>query len=211
MDLCQSGSVLALILTRVQPSGSPQTLILQMPPDRYGRAIQIAQAILLMAQTALLVIIAIWTSRTGSRQKIRERRAGWYHKVVVDYALPSISDFFRKASSNLQRTAAECTTFRNSSQALPLDLVVKKAVAEFKIALYKVQDDVADRAAVFDLELKEAVSALLDALEEDVTEWLDVHAFSHTRQNEKELPKLLAESQTELLKILYDFEFTQFG
>lgn len=211
MYLCARYSVLMLVLSSVPHTSSPPNLVLQIPPDWYARTIQIAQAILLLAQTVLLAIIAIWTSRTGSQQKIRERRAGWYHKVVVDSALPSIADFFHSTSSNLQRTSAECAKLRETSQTLTLDLVVKKAVAGFKDALYELQDNVADRAAVFDPALKERVSLLLDRLEEDVTEWLDVHAFSHTRTNEKELPKLLAESQTELLKILYDFEFDQFG
>jgi hypothetical protein len=198
-------------LEAAQTSGTSHPFILQVPVDRYATAVQAAQALLLLAQTILLAIIAVWTFRSGSEQKLRERRAAWYQKIVADHALPLLGTFFRDVNIRLGKAAEECVSLRQQARTIELEKLVKTSVADFKQELYRVQGEVFDRAAVFDSELRDSVCSTLDELEEVVSDWFDIHAFSRNRQNKKELAEVLATSHTQLLKILYDYEFSRFG
>lgn len=193
------------------PDPSPlQTITVQVPPDKSQRLVLIAQTIVLLAQTAVLSTIAVWTFYSGSKQKMRERRGAWYQKAVVDHLLPALASFFKKQNELLTIAAARCSELRDNPDTGILLGHVKSTIAEFKDELHSV-GEICERTAVFDSALRSSLRGTFDGLEESVSEWFDIHAFSRSRLNAKKIRELLFTCETTVIKKLYDFEFEKFG
>ncbi len=124
-------------------------------------------------QFILLCCLTIYTFRGGAAQKVAEREAAWYHKIVVDHAVAQIATSFRAISEVLCSAAGECEKLRAIGNDDALDPVIKNTIAAFKSQVFALSEDIAGRVSTFEENLVKLVIQRLERLEDEVTEWFD--------------------------------------
>lgn len=166
--------------------------------------------ILSFVQFILLGLLTIYTFRNGSRQKVRERQAAWYHKVVVDPLIPRIEESFCSITPLLHEAAKIAERDRtNGLKSLSSDL--KQPISKFKAALFTLASDLSLRLSVFSQKLERDVAAEVDHTEEEVTAWFDGFLNSEPHDQRLSLDNIIRERHTKLLTALMSFEFDSWG
>jgi hypothetical protein len=189
-----------------------QKPFIQKPPDilfleQPFNWLQIAVSIF---QILFLGFLTIYTFRSGARQKLAERRAAWYHKLVVDPMITKISEFFEKAEVTLCG-AAELAESHRAEAKKGIGTDAKKKIATFKKSLYEISRDLQYRLSPFGSDHEKKVSDLMDALEDDVTAWFDFQAKAAAHEQREDLSKLLKRAEVSLFRSLIDIEFETWG
>jgi hypothetical protein len=161
-------------------------------------------------QFVLLVCLTLYTFCAGIRTKISERRAAWYHKVVVDPMIPLICAFFAEAEKILCEASALLITNRAANQeGIGKDVALK--ITDFKKLLYDLSRNLQYRLLAFSSEYEDRVSRLLETVENDMTEWFAKQAACEPHAQRDDLVKLLRCSQTHLFRTLIEIEFETWG
>jgi hypothetical protein len=193
-------SILAAVQTSTLTQG-PTRIELQVQPDHSAKILQIVLSVavgLLSATTFLF----------GYRKRIRERRAAWYQKVVVDESLPKLFEFFRNTEGSLFAAVSDCQ--RNSETARKtLSNKVTGAIATFSTHLTDVQNFIAERLIVFDEPAAEDLAGRFEALQDDVAKWFE-DCVVKKRGKREQMRDILLVAQRDILKLLYECEFKNF-
>jgi hypothetical protein len=185
------------------PIGRPEVIFVSQPFSWVPAAISLFQFLALLA-------FAIYTFRTGARQKLRERQAAWFHKVVVDPLVEQIDTFFTVSVGMLHR-AADLVDRDRVSGATVLSKDLKEEIAKFKGAMFDLAAEVSRRLQPFDPATERWASGLFDNLEEAVTKWFDAQLFVKPHQRREALDGFLTEFYTSLLQGLMQMEFRRWG
>jgi hypothetical protein len=193
-------SILAAIQTSTLTQG-PTRIELQVQPDHSAKILQIVLSVavgLLSATTFLF----------GYRKRIRERRAAWYQKVVVDESLPKLFEFFRNTEGGLFAAVSDCQRSSEGGRKT-LSNKVTAAILAFSTQLTDVQNFVAERLIIFDERAAQDSAARFEALQDDVAKWFE-DCVVKRRGKSEQMRDILLVAQREILKLLYECEFKNF-
>ena len=193
----------ALPQPNAPPIGRPEVIFVSSPFSWIPVAISLFQFLALLA-------FAIYTFRTGTRQKLRERQAAWFHKVVVDPLVERIDTFFNGSVEMLHK-AADLVDRDRVSGATVLSKDAKEEIAKFKEAMFDLAAEVSRRLQPFDPATERWASGLVDNLEEAVTKWFDAQLSVKPHQRREALDSFLTEFYTSLLRGLMQMEFRHWG
>jgi hypothetical protein len=161
-------------------------------------------------QIVFLGFLTIYTFRSNSRQKIVERQAAWYHKLVVDPMIDKVSEFFDQSEKILCAAAKLADDYRAGRQ-VGLGPDATKNITAFKELLYDLSRDIQYRISPFGFQHEERVSQLIDDFEDKVTLWFDQQARASSHEPRADLRKLLKNAQVGIFKELIDIEFDTWG
>lgn len=189
------------LLQSVPTAAVPCETHIQLHADPSAKILQIVLAV-------AVALISLTTFTLGYRKRIKERRANWYQKVVVDACLPKIFEFFDKTQTDLANAAAECARCTGQNRKT-LSSKVTAAIAGFSEELIPVKDFVTERLIIFDEKDAAKFEARMLQLQDDVSNWFSEFALKK-RSNPREVQDILLITQREILRLLYESEFTSF-
>ncbi len=157
----------------------------------------------------LLLATTIALFWTGGIQKVRERQAEWYHKVVVDPAIGAIKDFASKLLEILCARATECenVTLTDNERAQ----LRKLALLNAKQLVYQLRSDMEFRLSTFDHSLEQKFVNELETLEDNVSKWFVKQEVRKCYEAQGSLPEILKLAENRLLQVLMQFEFSMWG
>jgi hypothetical protein len=192
-----------LVQPNAPPIGRPEVIFVSQPFSWVPVAISLFQFLALLA-------FAVYTFRTGRRQKLRERQAAWFHKVVVDPLVERIDTFFTTSVEILHK-AADLVDRDRVSGATALSKDLKEEIAKFKGVMFDAAAEVSRRLQPFDPATERWASGLFDNLEEAVTKWFDAQLYVKPHQRREALDSFLVEFYTSIFRGLMQMEFRHWG
>src|SRR6185312_3909496 len=80
----------------------------------------------------------------NAEQKIYERQAAWYHKVVVDPQLKSLGEFFARSEELLRQGAESCENAKIAKNQVELDRRAEETIKAFNELLIPTQRSLSD-------------------------------------------------------------------
>jgi hypothetical protein len=181
----------------------PEVIFVDQPFSWIPTAISVFQFVALLG-------FAIYTFRFQAQQKIRERQAAWFHKVVVDPLIDRIDDFFSRSLETLHIAAGLVDKDRLSG-ASAISQQPKHEIAFFKEKMFGLSAEVSRRLGPFDSKVQVWAAGLFDKLEEDVTRWFDSQLLTMPHQRREDLDNILVEFYKTLLRGLIRMEFQRWG
>jgi hypothetical protein len=197
-----------LLLIVAPANASPtQTYILQ-PAGPWETWTPIALG---FAQFCVLAWITWYVFVDGSRQKVAEREATWYHKIVVDHSIQAMSGFFAIATKALCVCSIDLLQLADAKTEAAYDQKIRETLAAFKKSLAEMRNDVSGRLAFFDAKTHSSFLARTDRLEDEIALWFDAYKKAQAYDHRTSLPEVLNSCQSELLGIIKQYEFNQWG
>jgi hypothetical protein len=194
------GSIFATIQSSA-PAQATTRIDVHLQPDPSAKILQIVLSV-------AVGLLSVTTFLLGYRKRIRERRAAWYQKVVVDESLPKLFEFFGNVEGDLFAAVSDCQKNSEGGRKT-LSNKVTAAIAAFSTRLADVQNFTAERLVVFDERAAERLADRFEMLQDDVVDWFEDCVVKKRRKSE-EMRDLLLVAQRDLLKLLYECEFDNF-
>jgi hypothetical protein len=154
-----------------------------------------------------LTFLIFWSNST---QKIREREAEWYHKVVVDHAILSLDESFGVLQRALFEAAKEVEALR-AANVENARTRAKKAVKDAKTVIFELRSAMGFRVASFDARLEQEFTRELELLENEIVKWFTTQPEHQSYDACESLPVIIMRGQTNLLRTLMRHEFTTWG
>ncbi len=186
------------------PGGLPPELP-PLPPVRiiindnpYDWLFTYLSAILGFIQFVFLFCLTVYTFRSAAHQKLSERKATWYHKVVVDFSITNVSAFVERNIPLLESLITEMHAYPGYSPE------VRDGISKFKVDLSTLLDALQRRVECFPASPTKKLSVAFLELEDQVTEWFDPAKFDL-----QDVRRTLNKFQGVVLSSLRDFEFNQ--
>jgi hypothetical protein len=143
----------------------------------------------------------------GTKLKTAERKANWYHKIVVDHSIRVLAEFFDGTKEILCNCTERLPGLTGQATQTEYDALVRSTIAEFADRLRLMRDDLSGRLSFFNSKVTERFLERADRLEDDVTDWFDAYKRARQFEQRDSLPKLFIDCQNELLGIINQFEF----
>lgn len=163
-------------------------------------------------QFLLLAALTYYIFRKNYKQKQMERQAEWYHRLVTDFAIENVTNFSQSASCDLADTAKHLAKLKGlSAPSAAIDMAIQQGLGKFKDSLYVMMRLVAGRLLVFEKTLEQSLINRCTDLEDQVTEWFAVEATAAPGEPRQGLFQLLNDWQSEVLKLMRDYEFEQWS
>lgn len=167
-------------------------------------------ALIGLVQFLILAGLTYFIYWSNATQKIRERQADWYHKVVVDHAVEKLKELFGQLQKDLFTAAEEVDTLR----ATDIDKArerCKGAIAKAKLTIFELRSEMGFRLSVFNPQLEHEFTQQLELLENKIVDWFTRQPDRHPYDSASSLPTLLAKAQIQLLRQLMRHEFSTWG
>lgn len=202
------GQEIAALITFVFATPPCPQIIVQPAPSFWATW---APAIINVIQFAGLAVLTLFTFSRGSKQKVDEREAVWYHKVVVDHALAAMADFFFQSQILLEERTNKLKELSGATFQQEFDETVSKTLAEIKSKLHQMSLDIAGRLAFFNTAPTRDFLKHADNLEDEIAKWFDTFKRAEPFLERKSLPQILRDSQIVMFSVLRDFEFKSWG
>jgi hypothetical protein len=163
-------------------------------------------------QFLVLTVWAIYAYHRANTLKLREREATWYHKLVVDYSVENLTNFFRDSSEDLEAAAKDFKQHRDRGRQDLADGTIQSALAKFGTDLHGIANRVSDRIAVFDQATQQQFLKITDDLQGKVSHWFeDLATAENLDAAAPPLSSLNLSCKNELFKLLFGFEFNRWG
>jgi hypothetical protein len=185
------------------PQKPPEILFLEQPFNWI-------QTLVSVLQIMFLGFLTFYTFRSNANQKIAERQAGWYHKLVVDPMIDVISTFFDEAEDILC-SAAKLAAEQRSAKKSGIGAEARKKIAAFKKKHFQVSRDLQYRIEPFGPGHAQRIEALMEEFENVVTGWFEKESKAAPHDAKDDLIKALKEAEVGLFKELIDIEFETWG
>jgi len=148
---------------------------------------------------------------SGARQKVAEREAKWFHKIVVDYCIDMMAAFFDLSRAALCDCALELPKLQAAGKHAESDALIRKTLADFKRALHTMSTDASRRISFFDEAAEKRFLERGDRLEDEITAWFEAYVNGQPFDQRASLPRALTACQNELLEIIKSYEFSKWG
>lgn len=153
--------------------------------------------------------LTFYTFRKNALQKTEERRASWYHKVVVDRAIPLLFTYSDLERAALEKAALDCemAKFDQTATALEIDAKYASALADFQSRLRPLRAELTNLALVFDRKLFEGVQSVTLTLDDAVSEWFYQAKNIGTLRVAKSVGDILSDFHRDVLTTIREYEF----
>lgn len=188
-----------------QPSKpAPTQIILNQP---FGWITPVVSFI----QFVLLALLTFYIFRRNYRQKEMERQAEWYHRLVMEFAVVEVTKFFSEGAINLAAVAGKVDRLKASgAQRAAMDEMLVAELSSFKELLFNLSRVLGGRLSVFNRELEQCSAKKFQDLEDSVSHWFEKEAEAKPGESRIGIAQVLSDSQSDLLKTLRDYEFSEF-
>jgi len=164
-----------------------------------------------LIQFLLLCGLTYYVFAKNAQQKVAEREANWYHKIVVDHCIDLLASFFQRETQILCECIVELDQFRVSKQEEDVDKLIRGTLANFKARLHTLNADASGRLSFFDKYSEQRFLNRMDKLEDEVTEWFNIYKNAQPFDNRCSFPHILTECQNYLLETIKSYEFQTWG
>jgi hypothetical protein len=161
-------------------------------------------------QFLFLSIITIFVFLSNGAQKIRERQADWYHKVVVDHAINGLKELFGGMQKELLLAAENVDQLRRDNLQ-DARKASKQAIGKAKAAIFQLRSEMGFRLSAFDPALEQLFTREVEDLENEIVEWFTSQPERRCYDASTSLPAVLAKAQMRLLHVLMRKEFSTWG
>lgn len=173
--------------------------------------VSIVQIFVGALQAWILWRLTYFIFERNAQQKVSERQASWFHKVVIDPQVPALESFFLEIDAVLDVAATRCQQAKLSAQTAVFDEVSRKAIEDFTHTLITARRRLVDRLRVFDDGFADEIGDRFLALQDKVTEWFDQMRSKKAIQGTTSLSDSLNEAHNGIVRRLMEFEFTKWG
>ena len=147
----------------------------------------------------------------NAEQKIAERNAEWFHKVVVDPQLIALTDFFQEAGELLHQGAETCETAKFNKDQAVLEASAERAIKSFNDLLLPTQRSLSDTVACFDGDLALQTRQSFEKLQDKITDWFEELLEATAVDARQSLPGILSTCKNEIISRLRKFDFEEYG
>jgi hypothetical protein len=161
-------------------------------------------------QFLLLALITIFVFLSNATQKIRERQADWYHKVVVDHTVARLGELFGRMQGDLLQAAETVDQTRRDNLPAALE-GSKQAIRKAKAVIFQLRSEMGFRLSAFDSALEQSFTQELESLENEIVHWFTSQPERHCYDASTSLPAILTRAQMQLLRVLMYKEFSTWG
>jgi hypothetical protein len=162
------------------------------------------------AQFIIGLGLTIYTFRRNFEQKTNERKASWYHKVVVDNAIKLLFSYLDSERKEIENAGTLCEVARSNGNLDPIaiDAVFSDAISAFQERLKPIRSDLTNLALVFDKQLFDQIQKLTLVVDDKVSEWFIEVRNSGIVGVTKPVGETLSEFHRDALHVLRNYEFT---
>jgi hypothetical protein len=158
--------------------------------------------------TVIALPLSALTFWLGYRQREFERRRSYYQDVVIDAVLPDILPVFDQQSLDMSNAGTEGLKGLSSvRKTMPRSCSI--ALATFADSIFRLQDRIVQRVAIFDELQVESIREEFQQLQDDVANWFNDIGL-HKRREVGEIDALLRTHQRNLIRMLYRAEMRSF-
>lgn len=172
-----------------------------------ARSLPIIQTALTVLQIALVTWLTLFTFRRTERQKSEERRAAFFHALILDGGLGKLRDTFDHIGTKLQQAANELDSHRAHWLAARISAFISETMIDYSVNLSTAMRMFALRVHVMDAALAQALSKHCDDLENAVTNWFETAASRQGYDSCASLKEILVHGENEIYRLLHDYEF----
>ncbi len=161
-----------------------------------------------LLQFVLLAGLTYYIFRRNYQQKTMERKAEWYHRLVMDFAIENIT-LFASTQTKIVSDLASAVNDLKSRRAptTEIDDAIRRGLASFQDALYEVVRPLGSRLEVFSTPLEHAVTDRSMQLDDEVSQWFATEATARPGESRIALTDLLRTWQSKCLQLIRDYEF----
>jgi hypothetical protein len=150
----------------------------------------------------LAIAVSLWTFRLTLRRQLNEHRAAFFHNVVVDHCLNDIIGFHKEIYDLATKELPKLQASRDVGD-------VQQAMRKISSITRAISVQVGALVGPFDVALEPRSSQLFDDVRDKTTTWLEAEIDHETARGLPELSRILAASQTQLIRFLREAEFRQ--
>lgn len=174
-------------------------------------AIGIVQIIVGFIQAFILWNLTYRIFRSNAEQKIAEREASWFHKVVVDPQISTLETFFDSAITTMTEAVDIWVKAKPMMSAPSFDEIATGAIGDFNALMLPVRRRLVSSVAGFDTTLANALGRRFIDLQEQISTWFDTHRNPQDAGSSAAVTQILVEAHNDILTKLRHFEFVRWG
>jgi hypothetical protein len=176
-------------------------------------AIGIMQIIVGFLQAAILWELTYHIFRRSSEQKIAEREAAWFHKVVVDPQIEELRQLFGELASDIAAAAKQCLQGKDAGNDLAsFDGIATEAIGNFNARMLPVRRGLMEAVQGFDQQVATKLGARFLVLQDGVTAWFEeLRTTKDDSVIEDRMRPILSGCHNDVLTALRQFEFDRWG
>jgi hypothetical protein len=160
-----------------------------------------------VAQTLYIGWLTYYIFVAGSRQRRTERRAAFFHALVLDRGLADLQLSFEHLRKYLETRARELENHKTFWSTEKIDEFMTEMTTEYNVMLSSTMRRFATRVNVMDRDLAKKLSAHSEQFEDKVTNWFLIFAKRSAFEGCDSLPDILAEGENEVYRLLHEYEF----
>ena len=160
-----------------------------------------------VAQTLYIGWLTYYIFVAGSRQRRTERRAAFFHVLVLDRGLADLQLSFEHLRKYLETKARELENHKTFWPTEKIDEFMTEMTTEYNVMLSSTMRRFATRVNVMDRDLAKKLSAHSEQFEDKVTNWFLIFAKRSAFEGCDSLPDILAEGENEVYRLLHEYEF----
>jgi hypothetical protein len=160
-----------------------------------------------VAQTLYIGWLTYYIFQAGNRQRQMERRAAFFHALVLDKGLADLQLTFESLRVKLESSARELEKHKSFWSSEKVDEFMSEMTTEYNVLLSSTLRRFATRVSVMDRHLARSLSDHSEQFEDKVTNWFLNFAKRSAFEGCDSLPDILAEGENEVYRLLHDFEF----
>lgn len=199
------GCIAFAVSCQPSPAGrSPQSWI--------QPTIGILQIIVGFVQALILWQLTYRIFKRNAEQRVAERQALWFHKVVVDPQIMKLCEFFQNCADSFEEAARNCISTKELTRSMSgWDEISVIAIGEFNATMLSARRTLVDVVLGFDSLASKELGVLFSNLQESVSSWFEEF---RVHQDPTRLDNLLTElnlCHNALLNKLRSVEFEHWG
>jgi len=165
------------------------------------------QLVASIAQIGLVAWLTLFTFRRTERQRIEERRAAFFHTLIIDGGLKALRESFAAIRIKLEDAAQDLDSHRTFWAGQKIDEFISETATEYSVTLSKAMRTFALRVNVMDPKLARSITEHCDDLENQVTEWFRTSARRQGFEHCESLPDILIEGENKVYTLIHQTEF----
>ena len=176
-------------------------------PGRVAKYLPLIQTILTILQIGLVTWLTWFTFKRTERQRIEERRAAFFHALILDGGLGKLRDTFEQIGAKLQTAASDLDAHRVHWSPTHTDIFISNTMADYSVNLSTAMRMFALKVHVMDAELAKKLSEHGDNLEDGVAAWFQTAANRKGYDSCASLTEILVDGENKVYQLLHDYEF----
>ena len=181
------------------------------PPSKILPAIGIIQILITLVLAFVLWRLTFSIFVSNAEQKIAERQAEWFHKIVVDRQLDKLNSFCDSARDILENGIESCKNAIETNHSLGAEEAARIAINGFNAIFVPQQRQLSDILICFNKQLAQRSSERFARLQEDATGLIEAVVNSDEGGQRNSPAGIVSSFRSDLITLLHTFEFSTYG